>query len=316
MNNISTWLVPIVSGSRHIVLPLTGAAGIAVCIEAFSPPGRYRSGAAVSIPDWGAPWPDWLFAAVIMLCSSGLLLLFALFARLRRKRRSLESDAYEEVFEPPPVSPATGVLLLVTTALLVFVAVRALWSGRRDHTALARVGEQAASAPPVNALPALARAVTHSALASVAVGMVALLLAIFIFVFLWWLHFGGTRLRSAPSSAHDSRTLCRAVDESVDALRSGVDPRDAIIACYAGFERALAAAGLRRASSRTANEFARDASRKFRLPVDAVHNLAHLFELARFSEHPMDDGDRAAAWHALEAIRAALQAGSDHVPVS
>ncbi|MFT4063668.1 DUF4129 domain-containing protein [Paraburkholderia sp.] len=313
MTSASTWLTPIISGSRQIGLPLMGTAGLAICIGAFLPTGQFEPSEAVSMPNSGGPLPDWFFPAAITLGSGALFLLFGLFARLRRRRRAADPDDYDEVFEPPPVSPVIGALVLVTTALLVIFAVQALRSGERAAGPLARTGQQMAGEPLTATLPAAGRALTHSPIAGIAVAIVALLAAAAAFAFAWWLHFGGTRLRSASSSNHNHiPQLLQAVDASSDALRFGSDPKAAIIACYEGFERSLAESGLARVPSETANEFAQNASRRFRLPVDAVRDLAHLFELARFSNQPVGEADREAAWRALDAVRAALGAGVDH----
>ena len=312
MNNTPAWLASVVRSSHRLALPVVGAMGMALCIGALSPRGSFPSGMPVPMPGGGNPWPDWLFAAVIALCLGAWLLLFVLVARLRRKRRRSDPDAYEETFEPPPVSPAIGALLLVTTTLLVVGAVRALWYGSHGAATFAWTGRQSANSTLAAISPTPSQAVAQSAVTSIALGTIALVAAAAAFAFVWWLHFGGTRWRSTSTSQRSIQTLRRAVDESADALRFGRTPRDAIIASYAGFEHALAAAGLSRAPSHTANEFARNASRQFRLPVDAVRDLAHLFELARFSEHPMDDGDRDAAWRALDAVKAALGKGVSH----
>jgi Domain of unknown function (DUF4129) len=42
------------------------------------------------------------------------------------------------------------------------------------------------------------------------------------------------------------------------------------------------------------------------LPPDAVERLTRLFELARFSHHPLDAQERDGARDALETIRASL----------
>lgn len=312
MSSTSTWLAPIVHRSRRIGLPLVGTVGIAVSTGAFLTPEQFHSAVAVSVRDSGGPWPDWLFAAVIALCSAALLLLFGLFMRLYHRRRAADPDAYEELFEPPPVSPATAALLLVTTALLIIITVRALWPSEHGTGTLAGTGKPLATERVAATLPALGHAVTHSPLAGIAVAMAALLAAAFAFAFVWWLHFGGTHLRSVSSPDRMPGTLRQAVDESADALRSGRGPTAAIIACYAGFERSLASLGLARAPWETTNEFAHRASRQFRLPVDAVGDLAHLFELARFSGHSLDEHDREAAWQALDAVKAVLNEGVVH----
>ncbi|MGP8432757.1 DUF4129 domain-containing protein [Paraburkholderia fungorum] len=312
VNGLSRKVAPIIWGGRHLVLSLAGTVGMAVCVAAFLPAERFFPHAGTMLESLG-PWPDWLFASVIALCSGAILLLFGLFARLRRRRHAADPDAYEKVFEPPPVSPVTGALLLLTTAVLAIGAVWALWSSERVPTPLTPTGGLLPDERLPAALSPLGRLITHSALASVALGAVALLAAATLLAFLCWLHFGGTRLRAVPRPDRTSRVLRQALEKASDIPRAGNSPDTAIIACFAGFEQALATAGLARAPADTANEFACKASTHFRMPVDAVRELAHLFELARFSDRVMTEADREAACRALEILNAALCEGVQHV---
>ena len=313
VSDVSTWLTPIIRRSRHLALPLVGTTGIAICIGAFLAPDQFQSEPALSMRTSGAPWPAWLFSAVIALCAGALLMLFALFAPLHRRRRPVDPDAYEELFEPPPVSPAVGALLLLTTVALLVIGVRALWLDDHVSGPFPKSGDAITSERLAPALFAPAGLGAHSQIADVAVASVALLVAAAMFGFVCWLHFGGgTQQRSSPSVDRVPKTLRQAVEENSDTLRFGSDPKAAIIACYACFEQSLAESGLVRAPSETAKEFANKASRIFRLPKDAVHDLMHIFELARFSDQPVREGDCEAAWRALDAVKVALGEGGNH----
>ena len=48
------------------------------------------------------------------------------------------------------------------------------------------------------------------------------------------------------------------------------------------------------------------------LPLDAFAGLIRLFEVARYSVHPLDDGARAAAAHHLERLTAHLEEGANY----
>jgi hypothetical protein len=100
--------------------------------------------------------------------------------------------------------------------------------------------------------------------------------------------------------------LVEAVDESLDDLRAESDARRAIIRSYARFERAAAAAGLRRRSAQTPMEFMRDALLRLPAPRSAVTALTALFELARFSDRALGDAERTRALDALDDIKAGM----------
>lgn len=298
---------PLNSRRSHIVLPLTGAAGSVVCIAAFLEPAHVHPGSFILLRDGGGAWPHWLFVVIAALCFGALLLVAALFLRLKRSRRHTDPDAYEKIFEPPPVSQATAALLLAMTVLLLILAIWALWSAGHATAPLPWIAGQPGNEPTTAAPPLLGHAsVAHSPFAGFALAAVALLAAVAVFTFMWWLYFGGTRLRAVPSSTRASATVRQAVEKGSDALQFGGNPGAAIIACYAGFEQLLAVAGLERTISETTNEFTHEASRHFRLPADALHTLAHLYELSRFGDRPMDENDRMAAWGALDVLKAAL----------
>jgi hypothetical protein len=101
-----------------------------------------------------------------------------------------------------------------------------------------------------------------------------------------------------------------AVEESLEDLRSELDARRAIVRCYARFERAAADSGVARQPWHTPMEFMREALGRLPVPRAAVPTLTGLFELARFSHHPLGPDERARALDALDEIRAAIAARS------
>jgi hypothetical protein len=90
-------------------------------------------------------------------------------------------------------------------------------------------------------------------------------------------------------------------------LRAEPDVRRAIIRAYGRFERALAGARAPRAVWQTPAEFMR--TTLARLPVAAapVRRLTGLFEIARFSTHPLGVEARDAACDCLDQIGTALE---------
>lgn len=117
--------------------------------------------------------------------------------------------------------------------------------------------------------------------------------------------------RNRPASAEPLR---EAIEESLDDLADEADPRTAIIRCYRRFERFAAEARVPRAPWQTSSEFVLEALSRLALPRIPVERLTRLFELARFSDHPLAPGELDGARACLEEIRAALEPeGADHV---
>ena len=113
-----------------------------------------------------------------------------------------------------------------------------------------------------------------------------------------------SRLRAEFGSPHGQ--LAAAVEESLDDLRREPDPRVAILRIYGNFERVLAGAALPRRPWQTPVEFMRSAMGRLPLPGAAVRRLTEIFQLARFSQHPVGAAERDRAWHCLIEIRGAL----------
>jgi hypothetical protein len=99
--------------------------------------------------------------------------------------------------------------------------------------------------------------------------------------------------------------LVDAVDEGLEALATGpVD--DVVIACWVRLEGAAAAAGVERLVSETPAELASRVLAELHAPQPAVERLLVRYRTARFSDHRLDDDDRAVAIRSLEEIRAAI----------
>lgn len=111
------------------------------------------------------------------------------------------------------------------------------------------------------------------------------------------------RGRSATPLQRLARRLQDAVEEGLQGLEDEPDPRRAVIAAYAGMERSLARAGVPRRSSETALEYLRRLLEMLRLDSPAVTRLTDLFQVAKFSAHPVDVAMKGEAIEALVAIR-------------
>jgi hypothetical protein len=92
--------------------------------------------------------------------------------------------------------------------------------------------------------------------------------------------------------------------------RTITDPREAIVACFAAMERALAGIGGEVAprAADTPGEVLRRGLEGASLPADPARTLLRLFREARFSRHLLDEGDRSDADQALTEILNSLDA--------
>lgn len=84
-------------------------------------------------------------------------------------------------------------------------------------------------------------------------------------------------------------------------------PRNAIVACWLRLEEAVAGAGLPRRPSETSAEFTARVLTGLAVDPDSVHELAHLYRVARFSTHDLGEADRDRAVSALRLTHEGLQ---------
>lgn len=89
--------------------------------------------------------------------------------------------------------------------------------------------------------------------------------------------------------------------EAVQSLRQGSDPRSAVLSSYAALEEGFAALGWQRGRSETAAEYVGRVLARFPATARPVTELAELYELARFSEHPIAASDQRRAAVSLNA---------------
>jgi hypothetical protein len=119
------------------------------------------------------------------------------------------------------------------------------------------------------------------------------------------------RRRRRLARVRDSETqetMSEAIEEGIETLLSHPDPRQAVIAAYSVMERAFARAGSARRHYETPLEFVgRILSSIPRAGADATR-LADLFELAKFSQHEIDEKMRGIAVNSLSNIRNQLRA--------
>jgi hypothetical protein len=129
---------------------------------------------------------------------------------------------------------------------------------------------------------------------------------------LWLLFDRQGRLAAQPDAEPpQTRRWRRAVTAGLNALQQHDDPRLAIIACYARLERLLEDHGVPADTTLTPQEYMGTALHGLDVTsdtlTDALANLVQLFELARYSLHPLDDGAKQAAATYLQTIKCHLE---------
>jgi hypothetical protein len=230
-----------------------------------------------------------------------------LFTDLLRRAMARQRDADDEgaLGPEPPRMPAwlrtlTQILSFVYVAIVVYL----LWKGAIPLAGM--IAQQGAGAvagqgaSPGSFAPPL---VTYT------FGALALAVALATLAVALWVAFG-ERLASwwtREEAEAPSEPLAAAVEESLEDLRAEADPRRAIIRCYARFERVATASGLARKPWFTPMEFTREALARLPVPRAAVPVLTGLFELARFSHHPLGMSERDRALAALDEIRLSME---------
>lgn len=122
------------------------------------------------------------------------------------------------------------------------------------------------------------------------------------------------RLGREAVGEDDSQDLREAVESGRSALRTLDDARAAIIACYLAMEQSLAERGAARAVAGTPDELLARATQSKIVSGTSAARLTALFYEARFSSHPMDQGQRQTAEQALDELAAALAARPQEQP--
>jgi len=249
---------------------------------------------------------------LVVLAGVGLSLLVSILQR-RRGPRSPERPREPEAPKPFWQSAIT------TLAWLALVGVGLNWLIRRGPQVqefLARIRAEvgaireslgAGAQPMVDQVSSSTAGYTLFVMVVVIYGGLAL-------VALWVLfEERGYAPGSAPREDPHVRQVRRAMQAGLRELRQHADPRQAIIACYARLEYLLEDHGVPAYEHLTPQEYMGVALRGLDLPLGAFTGLIRLFELARYSLHPLDDEARAAATSHLERLTAHLEGGAGRV---
>jgi hypothetical protein len=105
-----------------------------------------------------------------------------------------------------------------------------------------------------------------------------------------------------------SAALADLLAETLDDLRAEADPRRAVIAAYARFERVLDAEGMPRRAPETPEEYLARILGSLDVSEAAVRRLTALFEEAKFSDHTVHSAMKEDAIAALQQVRDELVA--------
>jgi hypothetical protein len=138
--------------------------------------------------------------------------------------------------------------------------------------------------------------------------VLTILLAIIVLGFgaaLFWL-FSSQR---TPEEDADAIPLRESMDAGRIDLESIVDPREAVLACYAQMRRAAVSAGTELDDSDTPVETLARLLQRHRVSKSSSTRLTELFQKARFSPHQIDESMRREALEALEEVRAEMMEG-------
>lgn len=250
--------------------------------------------------------PQYLTMALVAVVGVGLSLLASVLQRRRAPRSPKprrESDA------PKPLWQSA----LATLAWLALVAVCLNWLIRHGSEVQAFLQRIRAEVGAIreglgSGTGSLVDQVTSPTAGYALFVMVLVIYGGIAVVALWVLledrGYGGAL---NPADDPHVRKVRRAMQAGLQELRQHTDPRQAIIACYARLEYLLEDHGVPAYHHLTPKEYMGAALRGLELPMDAFAGLIRLFELARYSLHPVDDAARAAATSYLERLTAHLE---------
>ena len=246
--------------------------------------------------------PDVVRAMVLGLLALSAVILLS----LQRRRPTGETPPpWAPPRRLPPWAAALVSLLPLLLVVLAWYLVWRYWSGpngqpiEKAFAAIAGLLDllTLADKPPTS-IPSLDLAIA-TLLVLLTLGIFALMVLVALADRLetWWAERGrGRRAPAAPETI-----------ASIQAdLRAEPDARLAIIRAYGRFERALAGARAPRAVWQTPAEFMRTTLARFPVAGAAVRRLTALFEVARFSAHPLGVEARDVACDCLDEIGTAL----------
>ena len=281
------------SGSGR--LALIGVVVVLLAVVAWAATGVQTGGASGSARTMSPGVSGTLTAILAAAWGAGLVVLIVVGRRLRR--RLAEDD---EGLEPPPVPWwVTMVAWLIVAAVFLMVLV----TFRNGQEGQPRPAPAPTAAP--GDLTSDTREDQRRPSAWVIVGFVAGAAAAAAA-----LAFAARRTASIEEDREPLPELRRhvvgVVDDSINDIERDPDPRRAIIRAYTRMEAVLARGGIPRRPSETPLEYIDGALRTLAIPAGPARSLTDLFEIARFSDRPIDISMKRRAIDCLLDIRSAL----------
>jgi Domain of unknown function (DUF4129) len=280
-----------VQGAAALRLAIVGlvvaALGLAALAARSHRPFRGDTGGSDRAPS--TPFVDSLFTLSLVLL--GVLVLIAISVRIGALHTKAKSGGRRSGFG--------GLVAYLAVIVLVVAAGRHVLNHEKPFVKPGPAGEQA--------FPQRARGKPTTVNEPVRSPRIIWPLAIGVVVLI-----GGTagvlvvlsRRRRVVSRPQEEAVdeLVAALDSAIDDLRRDPDPRRAVVAAYARMEDALTVFGLPRRAAETPYEYLARAGRELDAE-EAVAALTDLFEVAKFSEHSIDETMRGRAIDALVAVR-------------
>ena len=293
--------------ARGRSLPTWAALGIAVGLIGIVA----LASRSTSVPLAGALDPRLGFRAVEVVGYVALFLglalvpwVFILRTRHRAQTRGLHRSKQRTTPPAPAWAQAIGLVLLGGVAVAqVYVLLVILDDILRAARAI--LDEQAAD--PGTAADGGPSSLANGDPTTLSVAtLIVLAIAVVAVIFV-------ARWRRADEAFRDAidpdREIRRqAAEMSLEAIAREPDPRRAIIAAYAAMERSLSRAGLGRIESEAPIEYLDRVLAGSTGADPEIRTVSHLFQVAKFSTHPVDEAMRSKAISALERIRAATTA--------
>ncbi len=276
---------------------------------------------------WGSPaarlmprLPDRLVYALVGLFALAAVAIFAvLFPREVRFRRKKNPDEFELYPEPQKFCLDVFIALLLAMLIPIGVVVYLYWSGWGPFGEEPKDQQQ----PSVIQIEPRPQEVPMEKPSAKAPGYAWTLFVLAALVGLGivgagaWVLFGDRFERwwyGITPTDEARQALLEAVEISLDDLLREPDPRRAVIACYRRLEHVLSQHGIPRAPWQTPFEYLRAVLRRFDLPAARLRGLTRLFELAKFSVHPLGESEKHMAIAALREVKAVLDEDHEEEP--
>ena len=282
------------SGSGR--LALIGVVGVLLAVVAWAVTGVHTGGASGSARTMSPGVSGTLNAVVAAAWGAVVVVLIVMTRRLRRQ---LDKDA--EGFEPRPPKPwwVTMVAWLIVAA--VFLIPLLFRNGQDREPQPIATPATAPGSDPTNGTVDDRRRPSSWVIVGFVAGATAAGAA---------LAFAARRParieRDGEPLPELRRHVVGVVDDSIRDIERDPDPRRAIIRAYARMEAVLARGGMPRRPSDTPLEYIDGALRTLAIPADPARSLTDLFEIARFSDRPVDISMKRRAIDCLLDIRSAL----------